>query len=72
MIQIFIVGYIIFLDRDMNFGALSEYNSRSKTSKVRAEFVAGSIDIVLYTERFHFFRRLRIKGQGNAYFVRLA
>ncbi len=49
--------------RDMNAGAMSEYNKAGKTAKIRQEFAAGTMEMALYTERFHFFRRLRIKGQ---------
>merc|ERR1712048_180733 len=49
-------------EKDLNFGLLSEYNQRGRTAKVRNGFRDGKLDMVLYSERMHFFRRLRIQG----------
>ena len=50
------------------FGALSEYNQRGKTAKIRNGFKDGKIGLVLYSERFHFFRRLKIRGIAHVVF----
>ncbi|CAK9436997.1 uncharacterized protein LODBEIA_P14750 [Lodderomyces beijingensis] len=48
-----------------NFGSIDEYSSQSKLSRTRHEFSTGKIQILLYTERLHFFRRYEINGVKN-------
>jgi len=54
--------------RELNFGSLSEYNTTGKSTKIRNQFANGEVDFVLYTERFHYFRRLKIKGVHHVIF----
>ena len=48
-----------------NFGAIDEYSSQSKLTRTRHEFALGKIQIILYTERLHYFRRYEISGVKN-------
>ncbi|KAL6080019.1 rRNA-binding ribosome biosynthesis protein utp25 [Balamuthia mandrillaris] len=48
-----------------------EYSSNSEISRARTFFQQGRRDFMLYTERFHFFRRYKIKGIANVVFYAL-
>ncbi|KAK6456393.1 U3 snoRNA-associated protein 25 [Scheffersomyces xylosifermentans] len=69
-ILIFIPSYYDYLrvkhymktSTKLNVGSLDEYSSQSKTTRVRQQFQSGKIDILLYTERLHYFRRFEISG----------
>uniref|UniRef100_A0A183VEG9 U3 small nucleolar RNA-associated protein 25 homolog n=1 Tax=Toxocara canis TaxID=6265 RepID=A0A183VEG9_TOXCA len=45
-----------------SFVQLNEYAKQGKVAKARELFVGGEKRLMLITERFHFFRRYRIKG----------
>lgn len=47
---------------DIKFDALSEYTNPSQVPRIRSRFFHGEIKFLLMTERFHFFRRYRIRG----------
>lgn len=49
----------------LTFGAIDEYTSQSKLTKLRQGFANGKIKVLLYTERLHYFRRFEIKGVKN-------
>ncbi|CAH1792944.1 unnamed protein product [Owenia fusiformis] len=51
-----------FKRETINCGVISEYSSDKSVSRSRTQFFQGKIHFLLYTERFHFFRRYRIRG----------
>ncbi|KAL8280824.1 hypothetical protein RQP46_006828 [Phenoliferia psychrophenolica] len=53
--------YLKKLD-DFSFASISEYSSTPDVSRARGAFFAGRVSFLLITERFHFFRRYRIRG----------
>ncbi|KAI8849010.1 hypothetical protein BC829DRAFT_392658 [Chytridium lagenaria] len=54
-----------------SFGELSEYTKDADISRVRSSFFHGKVDFVLYTERFHFFRRYHIRNTQHIVFYSL-
>lgn len=42
---------------DMSFASTCEYSSRSEVSRARHHFQAGDKQFLLFTERFHFYKR---------------
>ncbi|KAI9637456.1 uncharacterized protein MKK02DRAFT_23689 [Dioszegia hungarica] len=46
----------------ISFAAISEYSSNSEISRARTLFFKGKKPFLLMTERFHFYRRYRIRG----------
>ncbi|KAG7251621.1 hypothetical protein CRUP_027986 [Coryphaenoides rupestris] len=42
---------------DMSFASTCEYSSRSEVSRARHQFQAGDKQFLLFTERFHFYKR---------------
>lgn len=47
---------------DVNFTQICEYTKDNKMSRARTLFYHGGAHFLLYSERAHFFRRMRIKG----------
>ncbi|XP_063233834.1 U3 small nucleolar RNA-associated protein 25 homolog isoform X2 [Bacillus rossius redtenbacheri] len=47
---------------DMSFVQICEYSKEAKIARARDMFFHDDAHFLLYSERFHFFRRLRIKG----------
>lgn len=54
-----------------SFVQLSEYASNSKIARARDLFYHGKKPMVLLTERFHFYRRYRLKGVKHLIFYQL-
>jgi hypothetical protein len=48
--------------RELEFVTLSEYSEDKDVSRARNRFAAGHSPILLVSERFHYFRRLRVRG----------
>lgn len=48
--------------KDAEFVTCSEYSEDKDVARARGMFAAGDTPLLLMTERFHFFRRFRIKG----------
>lgn len=46
----------------LSFTAISEYSSNSEISRARTLFFKGKKDFLFITERFHFYRRYRLRG----------
>ncbi|KAG7281255.1 hypothetical protein CRUP_019780 [Coryphaenoides rupestris] len=46
---------------DMSFASTCEYSSRSEVSRARHQFQAGDKQFLLFTERFHFYKRRVVK-----------
>ncbi|KAJ3269432.1 rRNA-binding ribosome biosynthesis protein utp25 [Terramyces sp. JEL0728] len=55
-------------EHNYNTGAISEYTSRSKVDRTRNYFKAGDIKFLLYSERYHYFRRPILKGVRHIVF----
>ncbi|KDQ57420.1 hypothetical protein JAAARDRAFT_177545 [Jaapia argillacea MUCL 33604] len=53
---------------DVSFTVLSEYSSNQEISRARQAFFAGQKPFLLVSERFHFFRRYKIRGIRNVIF----
>ena len=58
-------------DHDYTFGSLCEYTSNRQISKMRTSFFKSETKLILYTERFHFFRRYVVRGVKNLVFYGL-
>ncbi|KAM9477469.1 U3 small nucleolar RNA-associated protein 25 homolog [Clarias gariepinus] len=56
---------------DVSFSALSEYSSRSEVSRARHYFSTGEKQFLLFSERFHFYKRYSIRGIQNVIFYAL-
>ncbi|KAJ3253893.1 rRNA-binding ribosome biosynthesis protein utp25 [Chytriomyces hyalinus] len=56
---------------DIEVGELCEYTSNSDISRTRSNFFHGKTSILLMTERFHFFRRYKIRGCKHVVFYQL-
>lgn len=51
-----------FKKETISFVQLCEYSKEAKIARARDMFFHGDAHFILYSERFHFFRRIRIKG----------
>uniref|UniRef100_A0A673BYI0 U3 small nucleolar RNA-associated protein 25 homolog n=1 Tax=Sphaeramia orbicularis TaxID=375764 RepID=A0A673BYI0_9TELE len=56
---------------EMNFVSICEYSSKSEVSRARHFFQKGGKQFLLFTERFHFYKRYTIKGIQNLIFYGL-
>uniref|UniRef100_A0A674MBR7 U3 small nucleolar RNA-associated protein 25 homolog n=1 Tax=Takifugu rubripes TaxID=31033 RepID=A0A674MBR7_TAKRU len=56
---------------ELDFASICEYSSRSEVSRARHFFQRGNKQFVLFTERFHFYKRYTIKGIHNLIFYGL-
>ncbi|XP_072532836.1 U3 small nucleolar RNA-associated protein 25 homolog [Salminus brasiliensis] len=56
---------------DVSFGSISEYSKRSEVSRTRHHFQIGEKQFLLFSERFHFYKRYSIKGIQNLVFYGL-
>ncbi|GBB95965.1 hypothetical protein RclHR1_02650036 [Rhizophagus clarus] len=77
-VMIFIPSYFDFVrlrnyfeDNTISFTSISEYTNVSDVTRARTYFLSGKKDYLLYTERFHFFRRHHIKGIHHVIFYAL-
>ncbi|GAA6017310.1 hypothetical protein JCM10207_003690 [Rhodosporidiobolus poonsookiae] len=50
------------LPSDFSFAAISEYSDTPDVSRARGMFFQGKVSWLIVTERFHFFRRYRLRG----------
>ncbi|KAM9355829.1 U3 small nucleolar RNA-associated protein 25 homolog [Pholidichthys leucotaenia] len=57
--------------QEMNFASICEYSSKSEVSRARHFFQKGERQFLLFTERFHFYKRYTIKGIQNVIFYGL-
>ncbi len=60
-----------FRKEEINFTQVCEYTKDGKVAKARSLFFNGARDFMLYTERFHFFHRYRIKGIRHLIFYEM-
>ncbi|KAG5266073.1 hypothetical protein AALO_G00249490 [Alosa alosa] len=56
---------------ETNFTSISEYSQRSEVSRARHYFQKGNIQLLLFSERFHFYKRYTIKGIRHLIFYGL-
>ncbi|XP_016366406.1 digestive organ expansion factor-like [Sinocyclocheilus rhinocerous] len=56
---------------DISFASVSEYSQRSEVSRARHFFQKGEKQFMLFSERFHFYKRYTIKGIHNLIFYGL-
>uniref|UniRef100_A0A673JJC2 U3 small nucleolar RNA-associated protein 25 homolog n=1 Tax=Sinocyclocheilus rhinocerous TaxID=307959 RepID=A0A673JJC2_9TELE len=56
---------------DFSFASVSEYSQRSEVSRARHYFQKGEKQFMLFSERFHFYKRYTIKGIHNLIFYGL-
>ncbi|XP_041668553.1 digestive organ expansion factor isoform X2 [Cheilinus undulatus] len=56
---------------EINFTSICEYSSKSDVSRARHFFQKGDKQFLLFTERFHFYKRYTIKGIQNLIFYGL-
>jgi U3 small nucleolar RNA-associated protein 25 len=55
----------------VSYAALSEYSSNSEISRARTQFFKGKRAFLIVTERFHFYRRYRLRGARTLVFYSL-
>ncbi|XP_077866119.1 U3 small nucleolar RNA-associated protein 25 homolog [Saccoglossus kowalevskii] len=60
-----------FRKEEINFAQICEYTKQSNISRARVNFFEGKRPLLLYTERFHFFRRYKIRGIKHIVFYQL-
>ncbi|RUP44070.1 hypothetical protein BC936DRAFT_149979 [Jimgerdemannia flammicorona] len=75
---IFIPSYFDFVrlrnyldDGQYSFTQICEYTTTADVSRARSNFFHGRMNFLLYTERFHFFRRYNIRGAHHMVFYAL-
>uniref|UniRef100_A0A7N8WYD1 U3 small nucleolar RNA-associated protein 25 homolog n=1 Tax=Mastacembelus armatus TaxID=205130 RepID=A0A7N8WYD1_9TELE len=56
---------------EINFASVCEYSSKSEVSRARHFFQKGEKQFLLFTERFHFYKRYTVKGIQNLVFYAL-
>lgn len=76
--MVFISSYFDFVrvrnflkEQEINIVSLCEYTKQGKIAQARSLFFHGSRKVLLYTERFHFFHRIIMKGIQRIYFYQL-
>ncbi|CAG9813526.1 unnamed protein product [Phaedon cochleariae] len=60
-----------FKKEDIGFVQICEYSKEGKVARARDMFFHGDAHFLLYTERYHFFNRKRIKGIRHILFYQL-
>ncbi|XP_017743807.1 PREDICTED: digestive organ expansion factor homolog isoform X3 [Rhinopithecus bieti] len=60
-----------FKKEELNFTHICEYTQKSGISRARHFFLQGEKQFLLFTERFHFYKRYTIKGIRNLIFYEL-
>lgn len=65
-----VTNYLRKADK-MSFAAISEYSSNAEISRARTLFFKGKKAFLIVTERFHFYRRYKIRGAKTIVFYSL-
>ncbi|KAJ8309454.1 hypothetical protein KUTeg_014328 [Tegillarca granosa] len=60
-----------FVREEIDFECINEYSTTKNISRARNFFYHGKTHFMLYTERFHFYRRYRIRGIRHIIFYQL-
>lgn len=58
-------------DEGLSFAAISEYSSNAEISAARTAFFKGKKAFLIVTERFHFYRRYKLRGARTLVFYAL-
>ncbi|KAJ3020196.1 UNVERIFIED_CONTAM: rRNA-binding ribosome biosynthesis protein utp25 [Siphonaria sp. JEL0065] len=58
-------------DQRIEFGELCEYTPQSDISRNRSNFFHKKLSLLLMTERFHYFRRYKVRGVKSLIFYQL-
>jgi U3 small nucleolar RNA-associated protein 25 len=58
----------LFRREGAKFCTCNEYSSTSNVAKARFSFFHGKVSVMLYTERFHFYKRFAIRGTESVIF----
>lgn len=64
-------NYLIQLNEDdpsFKFGSITEYTNMGEVTRIRGFFFNKRIEILLVTERLHFYRRYKIRGASRVVF----
>jgi len=61
----------MFLSEQLSFVSICEYSDKVEQSKSRSLFATGRCEMMLYTERFHYYHRYTIRGAQNVVFYGL-
>ncbi|WVO21378.1 uncharacterized protein IAS62_002686 [Cryptococcus decagattii] len=65
-----VTNYLRKADK-VSFAAISEYSSNAEISRARTLFFKGKKSFLIVTERFHFYRRYKIRGAKTIVFYSL-
>lgn len=65
-----VTNYLRKADK-VSFAAISEYSSNAEISRARTLFFKGKKAFLIVTERFHFYRRYKIRGAKTIVFYSL-
>ncbi|KAI9455464.1 digestive organ expansion factor [Lactarius psammicola] len=57
-----------FRKQQLSFAVLSEYSTNQDISRARQAFFSGKTSFLIISERFHFYRRYKIRGIRNLIF----
>jgi hypothetical protein len=57
-----LTDYLRRPESKISYAAISEYSSNSEISRARTTFFKGKKDFLVVTERFHFYRRYKLRG----------
>ena len=77
---IFVSSYFDFLklckylkgqEESAGYSSISEYSTQQETTKARAQFFNGHVKFLITTERFHFYKRLKVRGIKKLFFYSL-
>ncbi|XP_014274794.1 U3 small nucleolar RNA-associated protein 25 homolog [Halyomorpha halys] len=60
-----------FKKQELYFVQICEYTNEKKIVRARSKFFHGETQYLLYTERFHFFRRIQLRGIEHLIFYQL-
>lgn len=60
-----------FKKEELSFVQICEYSKSSKVARARDMFFHGDAHFLIYSERFHFFNRIRLKGIRHIIFYQL-
>ncbi|XP_071963491.1 U3 small nucleolar RNA-associated protein 25 homolog [Antedon mediterranea] len=60
-----------FRKNELNFAQICEYTSQPNISRARHHLVKGTRHLLLYTERFHYYHRYKLKGVRHIVFYQL-
>lgn len=58
-------------DDKISYAGISEYSSNSEISRARTLFFKGKKNFLVVTERFHFYRRYKLRGARTIVFYSL-